>query len=147
MSPNRRLSWRRVPSLEDRFIERYAWLRGWALKLTGRNPDEADDLLHTAFVQFILRRPNLQDIQNVDAYLYRLLRNVRLSQVRRAARAPHAPLPLVDYDEAALALRTTNIHESLAARQELHGICEYACRRKESSKAGSVLLLRYFHGY
>jgi len=30
---------------------------------------------------------------------------------------------------------------------ELRSICEYACIRKETSKAGSILLLRFFHGY
>jgi len=29
----------------------------------------------------------------------------------------------------------------------LHQICAYACFRKESSKAGSVLILRFFHNY
>jgi DNA-directed RNA polymerase specialized sigma24 family protein len=30
---------------------------------------------------------------------------------------------------------------------ELRSICEYACIRKETSKARSILLLRFFHGY
>jgi DNA-directed RNA polymerase specialized sigma24 family protein len=35
----------------------------------------------------------------------------------------------------------------MQATEELHQICAYACFRKESSKAGSVLILRFFHNY
>jgi len=31
-------------------------------------------------------------------------------------------------------------------REELWQACEYACARKETSRAGSVMILRFFHG-
>ena len=30
---------------------------------------------------------------------------------------------------------------------ELRQVCQYACDRKETSRAGSVLILRFLHGY
>jgi hypothetical protein len=32
-------------------------------------------------------------------------------------------------------------------RDELAAVCQYACIRKETAKAASVLILRFFHGY
>jgi len=37
--------------------------------------------------------------------------------------------------------------DRLQAQEELRRVCHYACMRKETSKAGSVLILRFFHGY
>src|SRR5262249_22584859 len=57
------------------------------------------------------------------------------------------PLIALDYDSAELCLRSADVRELLQVRQELWAVCDYACLRKESSKAGSVLILRFFRGY
>jgi RNA polymerase sigma factor (sigma-70 family) len=139
--------WKATYSHEDLFIQRYEWLLNWALQLTGRNREQAEDLVHDAFIQFTLTRPDLDSIQNLEGYLYGMLRNMHLSEVRRAARTHNRHISIIDYDSAEIALRSADPWDQIQARDELRAVCNYACARKEKSKAGSVLLLRFFHGY
>jgi RNA polymerase sigma factor (sigma-70 family) len=118
-----------------------------SLQLTGHDREQAEDLVQEAFVQFTLSRPDLDSIQNLEGYLYGMLRNLHLSQVRRAARRHTQSLSLLDYDSAEIGLRSSDPRDRIRARDELRDVCSYACLRKETSKAGSVLLLRFFHGY
>ncbi len=141
-----RLATRTAASYEDAFLERYSRLRERALGLT-RDPAQADDLVQGAFVNFVLSRTPLEDIQNLDAYLYAMLQHMHVSQVRRAVRGRQSPLELVDHDSAAFALKGADAAARLQTSEELGLICEYACNRRMGSKTGSVLLLRFFHGY
>src|SRR5438034_5403431 len=144
-------------SHEDLFIQRYRWLMDWALRLTEHDRQQAEDLVHDAFVHFIISRPSLERIQqNIDGYLYTMLRNMHLSEVRRTARIRDAVTPisdfsLMDYDSVESGLRVleemTSAQVHAQIREQLRRLCHYACVRKTSSKAGSVLLLRFFHGY
>src|SRR5262245_34635881 len=134
---------------EDLFVRRYAWLRDWAMRLAGGDRVEAEDLLHNAFLQFVVRRRELSEIENLEAYLYGVLRRLRLSSARSARRRRQRFLAL-DYDVAADCLADSGVHGPLhesQVEQELATVCEYACRRKSTSKSGSVLILRFFHGY
>ncbi|HEX5731663.1 MAG TPA: RNA polymerase sigma factor [Blastocatellia bacterium] len=139
--------WKSEYSHEDLFIQRYEWLRRWSLQLTGHNLQHAEDLVHDAFIQFTLACPDLDKIQNLEGYLYCMLRNMHLSQVRRAARNQNRTVSIVNYDSAEISLRAVDPRTLIQARDELRMICDYACSRKETSKAGSVLILRFFHGY
>ncbi|MDQ3257755.1 MAG: RNA polymerase sigma factor [Acidobacteriota bacterium] len=143
-------------SHEELFAQRYEWLRGWALQLTEHNHEQAEDLVHDVFIHFTISRPDLDAIQhNLEGYLYTMLRNMHVSQVRRAARIRHTivslpELSLLDYDSVEKGLRAVDqIHAQtqIQVQDELQHICHYACLRKETSKAGSVLILRFFHGY
>ncbi|HEX8138836.1 MAG TPA: RNA polymerase sigma factor [Pyrinomonadaceae bacterium] len=132
---------------EELFLARYARLRGWALQLTEHDRERAEDLLHDAFIQFTFARPDLHGIGNLDGYLYTMLRNLHLSQVRRAQRVQHRSLAILDYDSAEIGLRGADPREQIRLQDELRQVCQYACLRKETSKAGSVLILRFLHGY
>jgi DNA-directed RNA polymerase specialized sigma24 family protein len=66
------------------FLERYALLRTSAMRLAQGDSVRAEDLLHDAFVQFVLTQLDLPPIQNLDGYLYALLRNVHISTMRQA---------------------------------------------------------------
>src|SRR6266496_5709681 len=134
-------------SHEDLFIERYQRLLNRALQLTERNRQEAEDLLHDAFVHFTLVRPDLNAINNLDNYMLTILRNLHLSHIRRAARSAHGPRSLVDFDSLQIGLRADDLRTQMQIHDELRLICHYACVRKDTSKAGSVLLLRFFRGY
>src|ERR687887_300778 len=79
---------------EAAFLERYQRLYHWSLALTRNNEQQAEDLLHDAFVQFLLSRPDLETIQNLDGYLHTILKNMRVSQLRRAARLQEATYAL-----------------------------------------------------
>jgi DNA-directed RNA polymerase specialized sigma24 family protein len=145
-TPPARSGWTTRSCHEDIFVARYEWLRHWALRLAG-NVTDADDLLHDAFLQFVVRRRDLSEIDNVDAYLYGMLRRLRLSKRRALLRAREDSLAALDYDTAALSLRATDPRDLLRLQQELRQVCAWACRRKNTSKSGSVLLLRFFHGF
>jgi RNA polymerase sigma factor (sigma-70 family) len=132
---------------EEVFLARYTRLRGWALQLTERDRERAEDLVHDAYIQFTFTRPDLNTISHLDAYLYTMLRNLHLSQVRRTLRLQHRSLVILDYDSAEIGLRGADPREQMRLQDELRQVCQYACLRKETSKAGSVLILRFMHGY
>jgi RNA polymerase sigma factor (sigma-70 family) len=136
-----------LPQPEEQFVERYERLHAWALSLTSGNEDQADDLVHDAFIQFTLRRAELGKIKNADGYLNRMLRNMFLSQMRRSANLQQLPESMADYDSAELGLRIVDPQTEMQIADELRRICQYACERKETYKGGSVLILRFFHGY
>lgn len=133
---------------EDVFLARYRSLRAWALRLTAGDAARAEDLVHDAFVQFTFTRPDLGRVGNLDGYLYQMLRNLNLSQMRRARRRREDAPAVVEYDSAEFALRAAaDPRDTVRVQDELRQVCHYACLRKETSKAGSVLILRFMHGY
>src|SRR6266536_451417 len=134
-------------SHEDLFADRYQRLLAWSLQLTGHDRELAEDLLHDAFVQFTFAQPDLNAIGNLDGYLYHMLRNLHVSQIRREARNRLQQLSVIEYDSADDGLRTTDIRDQPQVEEQLRQICRYACQRKETATAASVLILRFFHGY
>jgi RNA polymerase sigma factor (sigma-70 family) len=135
-------------SHEDLFVERYDRLLGWALQLAEHDRDLAEDMVHDAFVHFAaITRPDLSAIQNLDAYFYASLRNLHISQQRRASRVRFQQLSIVEYESAATGLRTLDQRDAITLQDELRRVCQYACARKQTAKIASVLILRFFHGY
>ena len=134
-------------SHEEVFLARYGPLRAWALRLTGGDAARAEDLVHDAFVQFTFARPDLARVQNLEGYLYQMLRNLNISQLRRAARRPGDEPAVFEYDSAEFVLRAADPRDAIRVQDDLRQVCHYACVRKDSSKAGSVLILRFMHGY
>ena len=133
---------------EQLFTERYRDLLACALRLTNQQWDAAEDLVQDAFVQWMLARTRLEEIENIEGYLRRMLRNLHLSRMSRSAQHLHeSTLSVADYDSFRLGWTAIEPPRRMQASQELHQICAYACSRKESSKAGSVLILRFFHNY
>lgn len=134
-------------SHEDVFIERYEQLRSWALRLTENDQQKAEDIVQEAFIHFTLARPELDTILNLEGYLYNVLRNLHLSQERRASRSRLQQLSIFEYDTLELALRTVSSVDRLQIQDELRQVCHYSCIRKETARAASILILRFFHGY
>ncbi len=134
-------------SHEELFAERYERLLSWSLQLSENDRELAEDLLHDAFVQFTLAQPNLNQIRDLDNYFYGMLRNLHLLQVRRETRNRLQQLSVVEYDSAEDGLRTIDLRDRLHVQDQLRGVCQYTCARKETSKSASVLILRFFHGY
>lgn len=132
---------------EELFMARYERLQRWALHLSAGDRAASEDLIQEAFVQFTLNGPDLRAVENLDAYLFGLLRILHLSQLRRSKNRARLLRMVLDYDAAALGLREADPREQLIMREQLRRVCRYACSRKEASKAGSVLLLRFFLGY
>jgi len=69
---------------EELFLERYGRLRACALQLTENDREQAEDLVHDTYVQFTLARPDLNAIGNLNGYLYTMMRNLHVSQLRRS---------------------------------------------------------------
>ena len=139
--------WKVSASHEELFVASYERLLTWALHLTESNRELAEDLLHDAFIQFTLTRPDPETIKDLDNYLYGILRHLHLSQLRRTSRSRLQQLAIVEYDSAQAGLRTIDPSEQIQAQDELRRVCHYVCARKETSRAGSILMLRFFHGY
>ena len=147
------LDQRRVAAQPDErrerlFTERYEGLLSWAMRLTSQQREAAEDLVQDAFVQFMLGRTRLEEIENIDGYLRRMLRYMHLSRMSRSAQhLRETELSVADYDSVRLGWTATEPSRRMQASEELYQICAYACSRKESSRAGSVLILRFFHEY
>jgi len=132
---------------EELFLNRYPELLSWSMRVSGNDRDRAEDLVQDAYIQWMLVKPDVQ-ILNLDGYLYGMLRNIHSAEKRRAVRANQTSLTAVEYDSALLSLHRANDEGHLAYMQDqLRRVCEYACIRKETSKGGSLFLLRFFHGY
>lgn len=131
---------------EEVFIQSYSRLRNWAVQIT-QDQELAEDLLHDAFLQFTRTQPKLQNIQNTDAYLYGVIRNLHLSYIRKKTRRDKYALSIVDFETMRLGLRNINVVNNFQIQEELKRICYFLCLRKESSKSASVMILRFFHGY
>jgi RNA polymerase sigma factor (sigma-70 family) len=129
------------------FVTRYDQLLAWAFQLSQGDRAVAEDLLHDLYVLFTIHEPNIDPAQNVDGYLYTCLRNLYLSQIRRAARIRFQQLSIVEYESAKTGLRAIDPRTQIEVQDELRRVCQYACARKETSRMGSVLILRFFHGY
>ena len=148
MLDQRRAAAQSEQSREQLFTERYETLLAWALQLTHQQRDAAEDLVQDAFVQFMLARTQLEEIENINGYLRRLLRNMYLSRVSRLSQRLHdTALSIADYDTLRLGWTAIEPPRRMQVSEELHQICTYACFRKESSRAGSVLILRFFLDY
>jgi RNA polymerase sigma factor (sigma-70 family) len=148
MLDQRRAASRPEEKREQLFTERYESLLAWALRLTNQQREAAQDLVQDAFVQFMLGRTGLEQIENIDGYLRRMLRYMYVSRMSRQAQRLHdTALSVADYDSFNLSWTAIEPPRRMQALEELQQICAYACARKESSRAGSVLILRFFHDY
>src|SRR6185503_5549633 len=148
MLDQRRAAIRPEERREQLFTERYEGLLAWALRLTNQNHEAAQDLVQDAFVQFMLGRTGVEQIENIDGYLRRMLRYMHASRMSRQTQRLHdTALSVADYDSLTLGWTAIEPPRRMQAFEELQQICSYACARKESSRAGSVLILRYFHDY
>ena len=138
-----------VKTHEEVFVEHYDWLVRWALGLSEGLHEDATDLVHDLYLQLIRTRPNL-DTANEDcvrAYLYTMLHNLAISKARRSGHDPLSALSIVDYDSVEYGLASVDRSQLIFVRSDLGRICEYAARRKHTSRAASVLILRFFLSY
>jgi RNA polymerase sigma factor (sigma-70 family) len=130
---------------EVEFLRRYEQLLKWAQKLTDADRGLAQDVVHDAFVQFMLSGAALESIENLDHYLHEVVRNAHRTQIRRRSSGRLEQLSEIDADAAPAQL--PDPHGALQARKTLLAICRYVSRRKEASIASSILVLRFLHGY
>jgi RNA polymerase sigma factor (sigma-70 family) len=133
-------------SHEELFAARYDALVRMARRIVGAERlQDAGDLVQETYLRFTLSRPEIDAIQDLDAYLYATLRNVHLSRVRRASYL--VANAILDFDSINAGLAALDARHWLDARDTLRSACRYGRQRLTSSKAGSIFLLRFFHGF
>jgi DNA-directed RNA polymerase specialized sigma24 family protein len=139
----------KTPDHEDIFLRHNAWLLDRAVRLTNGSREEAEDLVQDLYLRFVLSKANvdLADDDRLRGYLFRILQNLSNDKHRNSARDPLTNLQTIDYDSMDSALHAVDRSGLLHVRSDLAGICEYTCIRRRTSRAGSVLILRYFLGY
>ena len=134
---------------ETIFLNHYDWLLDWARQHTQGAPEEAEDLVQDLYVRFVQMQsgPSFTDDDQIRAYLYTSLRNLVISKKLRSGRDAVSGLLAVDFDSVAFAMSAVDRSQLLHVRSDLAGICEYACIRRKTNRAGSALILRFFFGY
>ena len=139
----------RVEQAADRetvFLDQYEWLFRRALRLSRGERAEAEDLVHDCYVRFIQASSDIQldDEDRLRGYLYRTLQHLAHSNYESKGRDAFSSLEVVDYDSAEFALTSVDRSNLLYIRSDLAGICDYCCLRRKTSRAGSVLIFRFF---
>jgi DNA-directed RNA polymerase specialized sigma24 family protein len=135
------------PDFEEMFFSSYRRLMEWSLQLTGHDREDAEDLVQDLYVQFARVGATLDKVENRDAYLFSVLRNLHYAHLRRAGRSPIDDLTIVDFDTIARGLASMDRRKLLYVRSSLKEVCEYTCERKNTSKSASILILRFIFGY
>jgi len=134
---------------EELFVDYYDWLVKWSLQFTNHLREDANDLVHDLYLQLVQTRPEI-DTTNEDrarGYLYTMLHNLAISKARRSGHDPLSTLSIVDYDSVEYGLAAVDRSQLIFVRSDLARICEYARQRKQTSRAASVLILRFFLSY
>jgi RNA polymerase sigma factor (sigma-70 family) len=129
----------------DRFFEEnYIFLKRMALKITKENYEDSDDLLHDFYLKITQNAP-IENPKNINAYIFIALKNSYRSVIRKKMLNED----VLSFDEEFLSntLFDEKTAHRLTLEEQLQAICKYACLRKETSISGSVVVLRYFHGY
>ncbi len=134
---------------EKVFLDHYEWLLRRALQLSHGAQSAAEDLVHDCYVRFIQAATDIQlDDQNrLRGYLYRTLQRLAKSNYESGGRDAFQSLQPVDYDSMEFALASVDRSRLLYIRSDLARICEYCCLRRKTSRAGSVLIFRFFLNY
>jgi RNA polymerase sigma factor (sigma-70 family) len=130
---------------EQAFIDRLGKVLLWARQITSGDGALAEDLAQDAFLHFTTARPSLQEISNLDRYLYVVLKNLFRSHLASVTRRSAVPFDPLAHENAMETWRSVNPERQLTLRDELRRICVFVCDRKESSKGASAFLLHFFH--
>jgi len=136
-------------SHEDLFVAHYDFLTRRALQITQGGHEEAEDLVQDLYVQWVRVRPELDfdDDERVRGYLYVMMRNLSVSRARRAGSDALSSLGILDYESAEFAFVSADRSKVVQVRSALARTCEYTRVRMLTSRAASVLALRFFFGY
>jgi RNA polymerase sigma factor (sigma-70 family) len=132
---------------ENLLLDYYPRLIEWALQLTRRDRTEAEDLVQELYLRFARLDTVLDHIENLESYLFLVLRNLHYAHLRRARTSAIDDLAIDGHDTLDHRLRAVDHHELAFVRADLEQICDYLCERKNTSRSASILLLRYFLGY
>jgi DNA-directed RNA polymerase specialized sigma24 family protein len=132
----------------ERILEEYYdKLHQWGVVLSRGDRTLAQEIVHDLCLHFIVAKPDLSAVANLDGYLYTCLRHIYLSALARSSREALQTVNVADFDSVQFALNAYFSDSLLDRQNELRRICNYAVWRKGSSKSASYFLLLFFHGY
>src|ERR1700722_16669621 len=134
-------------SNEELFFDYYPQLSKWALQLTHLDRDDAEDLVQDFYLQITHISVMLAEVDAPEPYLFKILRNLHYSRLRRQGKHPQRELSIVDFDSLERGLAAVDRNGLVIVHTNLTRICDFACQRKGSSRAASVFILRFFLGY
>ncbi len=135
--------------IERVFLDHYDWLLKKARQLHSGDKAAAEDLVQDLYVRFVQSssQPDTSDPDRLRGYLYKTLEHLYISEFRRNGNDPLSNLILSDFDSVELAIAAVDRSRLLFIRSDLASICEYACVRRWTHRAASVLILRFFFEY
>ena len=127
---------------ESPSIEHIDGLYGYALVLT-RNRSDAEDLVQETYVRAIQAMKHLKANSNVRAWMFTILRNIWLNELRRRRMAPevvdiHADLRTSSVEDNS----TRNPHDSYVDQVERYHVRKAI--QELPGKAREIILLREF---
>jgi RNA polymerase sigma-70 factor (ECF subfamily) len=123
--------------IEDLFQDHYLLVYRTAYGITGRVED-AEDVVQTIFLRLLQRERPPDLSKNPKGYFYRAAVNLSLSTLKARRRHEHSHVS----DELANAVPTS----ASTRAEELHRTL-YGAIAELSSKAASIVVLRYLHSY
>lgn len=135
------------PTFEEAFFNHRVRLHEWALQLTGQNHAEAEDLVQELYIRLARAGAIPDRIENTEYYLLTILRNLHHKLLKRARTSAIDELSIVDYEFVERSLKAVDRNGLYFIQEDLHRVCEYLCGRKNTSRAASIFILRYFLGY
>src|SRR5580704_2010303 len=142
--------WRIPPRAVDseRLLEEYyGKLRKWGIVLTRGDRAMAEEIVHDLCLYFTVAKPDLNQVENLDGYLYTSLRHIYLSTLARSSREAVQLVSIADFDSIQFALNPNTTDSLLERQNELRRICSYAVWRRNCSKSASYFILHFFHCY
>jgi DNA-directed RNA polymerase specialized sigma24 family protein len=84
---------------ESFFIQRYERLLAWAFQITNQHVAGSEDLVHDAFIRFVLSKTKVEEIESLDGYFRSMLRYIYLTnRLRFAQRTLDGAISLNDCD-------------------------------------------------
>jgi DNA-directed RNA polymerase specialized sigma24 family protein len=134
-------------SNEELFFDHYPQLLKWALQLAHLDRDDAEDLVQDFYLQITHINVVLAEVDAIEPYLFKILRNLHYSRLRRQGKHSQQELSIVDFDSLERGLAAVDRNGLVLVHANLTRICEFACQRKGRSRAACVFILRFFLGY
>jgi DNA-directed RNA polymerase specialized sigma24 family protein len=138
---------RRHRTNEELFFDYYPRLLEWATQLTHLDRADAEDLVQDLYIQVMSINVVVDEVDEIEPYLFKILRNLHYSRLRRKGRSPIYDLSIVDYDSVERGLAAVDRRALFLVHANLRLICEFVCQRKDTARSASIFLLRFFLGY
>jgi DNA-directed RNA polymerase specialized sigma24 family protein len=132
---------------EELFFEYYPQILEWASQLAHLDRADAEDLVQDFYIQVKCINMSLAEVDEIEPYLFKILRNLHYTRLRRKGRSPISEISIAEYDSLERGLVAVDRRDLFLVHANLKEICEYACQRKSTAIRASIFILRFFFGY